>query len=356
MTERLAVVMDESERDRVDASDDAGDDAGTTPDAPSDAPTGAPDPSPDTPVDHAAPGESSSTADAPTPEPSSDRDDGVADPATDTAGATTGDSPASTVTRTATGDPPDAPAPDLDGGPPDDEEMPLSEHVEEMIRRLAVVVVFAGLATAFTFPAATRLINAMWYGVLPPDVPSPTLYGPLEKLLTEIKVASLGGILVALPVAVYETYLFMRPGLYPTERRYFLAAVPTSLILGSVGMAFAYFLVLPFLFQYFITYSESAVDALPFGLQVTFDLFVSLLGAFALVFQIPLLIMLAVMIGVVTRRWLERQRLLFWGLFVGVGFFISLGDATGTAPLIIAVTMIGLFEGTLALLRWTGRN
>ena len=251
----------------------------------------------------------------------------------------------------------DLQGPDPGGdAPPDDEEMPLSAHIEEMVRRLAVVVVAAALATAFAFPAATRLLNAMWYGVLPTDVPPPTLYGPLEKILSEVKVASLAGILAALPVIVYEAYLFMRPGLYPKERRYFLAAVPTSLVLGSIGMAFAYFLVLPFLFQYFITYSESAVDALPFGLRVTFDLIVSLLGAFALVFQIPLLIMLAVMIGVVSRRWLEEQRLLFHGLFLGIGFFVSLGDATGTAPLIIAATMGLLFEGTLALLRWTGRN
>ena len=251
----------------------------------------------------------------------------------------------------------DLQGPDPGGdAPPDDEEMPLSAHIEEMVRRLAVVVVAAALATAFAFPAATRLLNAMWYGVLPTDVPPPTLYGPLEKILSEVKVASLAGVLTALPVIVYEAYLFMRPGLYPKERRYFLAAVPTSLVLGSIGMAFAYFLVLPFLFQYFITYSESAVDALPFGLRVTFDLIVSLLGAFALVFQIPLLIMLAVMIGVVSRRWLEEQRLLFHGLFLGIGFFISLGDATGTAPLIIAATMGLLFEGTLALLRWTGRN
>ncbi len=246
--------------------------------------------------------------------------------------------------------------PDEPATPPDDEEMPLSDHIEEMVRRLAVVVIAASLATAVAFPSAESLLNAMWYGVLPPKVPSPTLYGPLEKLLSEIKVASLAGILIALPVLVYESYLFMRPGLYPKERRYFLAAVPTSLVLGSLGMAFAYFLILPVLFRYFITYSESAVDALPFGLRVTFDLIVSLLGAFALVFQIPLLIMLAVMIGVVTRRWLEEQRILFWGLFLGIGFFISLGDATGTAPIIIALTMISLFEGTLALLRWTGRN
>jgi sec-independent protein translocase protein TatC len=239
--------------------------------------------------------------------------------------------------------------------PPDDEEMPLAVHIEEMVKRLAVVIAAVAVATAFAFPFATEVINAMWYGLLPPDTPAPHVYGPLEKVLSEIKVASLAGILVALPILVYEAYLFMRPGLYPKERRYFLAAVPTSLVLGVIGMAFAYFLVLPVLFDYFVLYSESGVDKLAFGLRVTFDLIVALLGAFAIVFQIPLLIMLAVMMGVTTRRWLEARRLYFWAGFLGVGFLMGGADITGMAPLVIAATMIGLFEGTLGLLRWTQR-
>jgi sec-independent protein translocase protein TatC len=240
--------------------------------------------------------------------------------------------------------------------PPDDEEMPLADHIEEMVRRLAVVVIAVALATAIGFPFATEVLNAMWYGLLPPDTPAPHLYGPLEKILSEVKVASLAGVLVALPVLVYEAYLFMRPGLYPKERRYFLSAVPTSLVLGAIGMAFAYFLVLPVLFDYFVLYSESGVDKLAFSLRVTFDLIVALLGAFALVFQVPLLMMLAILMGVTTRQWLEARRLYFWAGFLGVGFLMGGADLTGMAPIIIAATMIGLFEGTLALLRWTQRG
>jgi sec-independent protein translocase protein TatC len=253
-------------------------------------------------------------------------------------------------------DVPDPIAPSEEQQPPDDQEMPLAAHIEEMIKRLAVVIAAVAVATAFAFPFATEVISAMWYGLLPPDTPAPHLYGPLEKILSEIKVASLAGILVALPVLVYESYLFMRPGLYPKERRYYLAAVPTSLILGTIGMAFAYFLILPVLFDYFILYSESGVDKLAFGLQVTFDLIVALLGAFALVFQIPLLIMLAILMGVTTRRWLESRRIYFWAGFLGVGFLMGGADLTGMAPIVIAATMIGLFEGTLALLRWTQRG
>jgi sec-independent protein translocase protein TatC len=182
----------------------------------------------------------------------------------------------------------------------------------------------------------------------------PHLYHPLSLLLARLKVAVLVGFVVGLPVAVYQTYLFMRPGLYPHERRYYLAAVPTSLVLAGIGVAFAYLLVLPALFSYFVGYTTRAAEP-ALGLAETFNIIVILLGFFALVFQIPLLVMLAIMMGVTTRRWLEDRRLYFWMGFGGVAFIFS-PDPTGMAPLLVALTMIGLFEGTLALLRWTGRD
>jgi sec-independent protein translocase protein TatC len=257
-------------------------------------------------------------------------------------------------------------------GAPDDEEMPLTEHIEEMIRRLgAVLIVMAGVsAIAFILPhpsepAADRLVNLLWYSYLPGSEqacaggePSgsaacPRVYHPLGLVFTRIKVASLLGLIVALPVFVYQSYLFMRPGLYPNERRYYLASVPTSLILALVGVAFAYFLVLPLIFSYFLFYSEGVAD-IAFGLQETFNLILLMMGMFAVIFQIPLFIMLAIMMGVTSRRWLEQRRLLFWGVFLGFAFIFN-PDLTGMAPLIVTATMIFLFEGTLALLRWTGR-
>jgi sec-independent protein translocase protein TatC len=77
------------------------------------------------------------------------------------------------------------------------------------------------------------------------------------------------------------------------------------------------------------------------------------MGYNAIIFQIPLFIMLAIMMNLVTREWLVARRLIFWASFLGLAFFVS-PDPTGMAPIIIAATMITLFEGTLFLLRWTG--
>ena len=247
------------------------------------------------------------------------------------------------------------------GGPDTDQEMPLAEHIEEMMRRLGIVFGIAGVVVVVvlligtvspTVPSAEQIIEFLWDSHVGFEQNQPRIYGPLEFLLTKLKVASLAGLLVGLPVFVYETYRFMRPGLYPHERRYYLAAVPTSLILGLIGVAFAHFIVLPVIFDYFISYTEGSAE-LAFSLRETFNLILLLMGYMAIVFQIPLFIQLAIMMGLVTREWMEDRRLLFWSAFVGLAFIVS-PDPTGMAPIIVGATMIALFEGTLALLRWTG--
>ena len=247
-------------------------------------------------------------------------------------------------------------------GPPDDEEMPLADHIEEMIKRLAIVCAVAAVVATGVFfiqqPGPARalsqeMIMFIWNSVLPDDqAADPRVYGPLELKLTELKFASLVGFVAALPMFVYQTYRFMRPGLYPNERRYYLAAIPTSLVLAFIGVAFAFYVLLPVLFQFFMEYSEAA-GTISFALGQTFNLILILMGYLALVFQIPLFIMLAIMMGLTTREWLEDKRLYFWAAFLGISFLV-LPEPTGMAPLMATVTMIALYEGTLALLRWTG--
>jgi len=293
---------------------------------------------------------------------------GLPTPATETAGGGAGGAPTSGGGSI---DPDESVS-----GAPDDEEMPLADHVEEMATRLFITLaVMAGVAV-LALPVSDQLINFLWYSFLdgpaevcgqialdaqpggeaagPSSADCPHIYSPLALILARLKVASLVGFVVALPVFVYETYLFMRPGLYPKERRYYLAAVPTSLVLAAMGVGFAYFAVLRAMFDYFTVYSDRAAE-LAFGLGDTFNLMILMLGFFALIFQIPLFVMLAIMMGLTTRRWLVERRLYFWGGFAAIAFVFS-PDPTGMAPLLVAVTMIGLFEGTLLLLKWTGSS
>ncbi|OIB55628.1 twin-arginine translocase subunit TatC [Natrialba sp. SSL1] len=256
-------------------------------------------------------------------------------------------------------DDPSYPDPDEDVGgistPPDDQEMPLADHIEEMILRVAVVLLFASAGTAIGLLGASQAIEHIWFNVFPyeiENVPPPHVYHPLELWLTRIKVSALLGIMVGLPVFVYQCYRFMKPGLYPHERKYYLAAVPTSVILAGIGMLFSYVLVLPILFEYFTFYAEGSAD-IAYALGDTFDLIITLIGFLAIVFQIPLFIMLAIMMGVTTRRWLADKRLYFWAAFFGLAFMFTF-DPTAMAPILVGITMILLFEGTLLILKWVG--
>lgn len=256
----------------------------------------------------------------------------------------------------------------VEDGPPDDEEMPLTEHIREMVSRLAVVAIIAAGVAVLSYPLSEEMITQMWYHVHPgshgvcgdePLNPAhgcapPHVYGPLEFILTKLKFSGLVGLVTAIPFAVYQTYLFMRPGLYPSERRYYLASVPLSLVLALIGMAFAFLVILPLLFEYFLQYTAETVDV-AFQLSDTVDLMLVLMGWSALIFQIPLMMTLAVMMGVTTRRWMQQKRIYFWAGFGGIAFFFVAADPTGMASVLLTITMIILFEVTLLLLRWTGR-
>ncbi len=256
---------------------------------------------------------------------------------------------------------PSYPDPDDDVGgistPPDDEEMPLADHIEEMVLRLAVVFLVGAAGTAIGLLWASQAIEHVWLNVFPytiDEVPPPHIYHPLELWLTRIKISALLGVMVALPAFVYECYLFMRPGLYPHERKYYLAAVPMSVVLAGLGMVFSYLLVLPLLFRYFTFYAEGSAG-IAYALGETFNLIITLTGFLAIVFQIPLFIMLAIMMGVTTRRWLTEKRLYFWAGFAGLSFMFTV-DPTLMAPIVVAITMILLFEGTLLVLKWVGAD
>lgn len=229
-----------------------------------------------------------------------------------------------------------------------DEEMPLTAHIEELVRRLMVVLVASSVVMAVAFFFSEELLDEIWFNFF--EFP-PNVYHPFAQILTRLKLSALVGIALAFPVLVYETFEFMKPGLYPNERQYFISVVPVSLVLMFLGLAFAYTLALPLLFRYFIFYSEGVATA-GLGLTETFNMILLTALAFGIVFQIPLLMSLAVRMKVTTVGWFENQRIYVWGGCITAAALLAGSlDPTGVAGLMVALTMITLFETTLAGLK-----
>ncbi len=221
-----------------------------------------------------------------------------------------------------------------------DEEMPLTAHIEELVRRVMVVVIASTVVMAVAFVFSEDLLRTIWYNFVESD---PHVYIPCGEILTRLKLSAVTGLALATPVLIYESFEFMKPGLYPNERRYFLSVVPVSTVLMALGLTFAYFFALPLLFRYFIFYSEGIATA-GLGLSETFNIILLVALAFGIVFQIPLLMTFGVKMDVVSVRWFQAKRVYVWGGCITVAALLAGSlDPTGMAGLMVGASPVAPF-------------
>ena len=174
------------------------------------------------------------------------------------------------------------------------------------------------------------------------------VYSPMEWISVRVIFSFLFALSITIPLLLYEIFAFIRPGLYPSERKFFLQVVIPSLLLYVVGAFFAYFFVLPLVFSYLIAYSgEIAKVAL--SAKRIFSIILYTAVGFGLIFQIPLIMSLAVKMKLVTYSWLKDKRLIIYGLIIGIAFFV-IADPTGISMLMAGVS-IAMFELGLLIAR-----
>ncbi|MBU2753965.1 twin-arginine translocase subunit TatC [Acidithiobacillus sp. CV18-2] len=182
-------------------------------------------------------------------------------------------------------------------------------HLLELRRRVlfAVIALFVGFLVSYPFAQQIYGILAQpLISVLPKG--SHLIYTSLpEVFLTYVQLSLISGFILALPVILYQFWAFVAPGLYTHERRVFFPILFTSLALFVAGIVFAYFVVFPNAFRFFASFSGNDISAMPkvsnyLALIVKFSL------AFGLAFQIPILVVVLVQIGVLQLDTLRRGR------------------------------------------------
>ncbi|MDX0425420.1 twin-arginine translocase subunit TatC [Sinorhizobium medicae] len=203
----------------------------------------------------------------------------------------------------------------------EDRPQPLMEHLIELRTRLmwAVGAFFGAFLVCFYF--AKQLFNLLvlpfkwavsWAGLSHRNVE--LIYtAPQEFFFTQIKVAMFGALVIAFPVIASQVYKFVAPGLYKNERAAFLPFLVASPLLFLLGGALVYFFFTPMVMWFFLAMEqgggegEVAIQLLP-KVSEYLSLIMSLVFAFGLVFQLPVVTTLLARVGFVTSQGLAEKR------------------------------------------------
>ena len=179
----------------------------------------------------------------------------------------------------------------------------LFAHLTELRSRLIICLaaLAAGIAIAFIF--AEQLFRIL---ILPAGAVNLIFVEVTEMLGAYMQVCLIGGIIIAMPVLVYELIMFIAPALTPAEKKYVLIALPLIIIMFAGGVLFGYFVLVPPAMQFLLSLGTGiATPQIRIGNYIS--LVARLLLAIGLVFEVPVITTFLARLGIVSSRWLLAQ-------------------------------------------------
>lgn len=224
------------------------------------------------------------------------------------------------------------------------EEEGFLSHLVELRDRLikSGVVVLVLFGVCFYFSAEIMKFLALpLQEALPPGGKAVFIAGE-GAFFTLTKIAFLSAILLSLPWILYQAWAFVAPGLYEHERRFALPLIVSSVFFLVVGISFAYLFVLPAAYKFFFHFAERTGADVMQDLQRYWDFTLSIFFGFGLTFEVPVVEMLLVKLGMVTQTQLRQAR-----RYVVVGAFVVAAVLTPPDVLsqfMLAIPLILLYE------------
>ncbi len=238
-----------------------------------------------------------------------------------------------------------------------DKKMPLLEHLVELRQRLlySILAFFACFIIAYYFH--TEIFNflvAPLQHVFDGQSGRRMIFtAPTEAFFTYIKVAFFTGVCLAFPVIAGQLWMFVAPGLYKHERNAFLPFIVATPVMFTFGAALLYYVVLPVALQFFASFEVPAGEgALPIQMEAKMSEYLSLVMtlilAFGISFELPVLLLLLVRVGIVSAAALAEKRRY---AIVGVVAFAGLVTPPDVmSQLSLAIPMYLLYESSI----WIG--
>ncbi|MDW7651071.1 MAG: twin-arginine translocase subunit TatC [Bacillota bacterium] len=180
----------------------------------------------------------------------------------------------------------------------------LIQHLEELRKRLIICVICVFAATVMGFTLADRLHKLL---LRPAGNLELIFVSPPEALMANFRLAFMAGLVMAMPLLLYQLLAFILPGLYKDETKVIIPAVLAMVVFFALGVGFAYFTVFPFAIQFFINFASETVSPM-FTISNYLSFATSFLFGFGVVFQLPILFWVLGRLGVVDAAFLRRHR------------------------------------------------
>lgn len=232
-----------------------------------------------------------------------------------------------------------------------EDRLTLVDHLDELRNRIIVSLIALGVAFALCFWQDALMLEIA-NAPLPSDLPEPLTFGVTEPFFTTVEVSGYGAIVLAMPIVLYQVYAFVLPAFSPAERRVltpFLIAIP---ILFLVGVAFAYFVVMPVAVKFLLNFNTDE-----FNIQVRARDYYSFLGlmlvAMGLLFQIPIAMLSLTRLEVVPPDFFAENRR--YAIFIIAVISAAAPGGDPVSMFLIMIPLLFLYEGSIVIAKRFGR-
>ncbi|MBF0414231.1 MAG: twin-arginine translocase subunit TatC [Magnetococcales bacterium] len=236
-----------------------------------------------------------------------------------------------------------------------DDKAPLLDHLIELRRRLtySVVAVMVGFFGCYAFAEEVFGFLVAPLRQITGSNSKMIFTGLHEAFFTYMKVSFYAGLFLAVPVILWQLWIFVAPGLYRNEKRVFLPFLVMTPVLFFFGATLAYVFIFPLIFKYFLSFSTTSIESLP-SVREYLDLVLSLLFAFGIVFEMPVGLLLLVRVGFLSTASLVAKR----KYFIVLAFIIAglLVPPDPFSQVMAAIPLIILYEISIVIGRFLEKD
>lgn len=234
------------------------------------------------------------------------------------------------------------------------EEQTLVDHLRELRKRLMYAILGILVCGAACWAYKELLFDVIRQPIEPflsTDQKGLIYTGLMENFVAYIKISVLGGVILSCPFWLYQLWCFLSPALYRNEKRYGVAFIFSGTLLFLSGVSFVYFLVYPLAFDFLLSFGQGQDQAL-ITVSEYLSFFLKTTFLFGLAFEIPLILTLLGMLGIVTAEFLaENRRYAF--------LFLAFVSALMTPPdplsmLMMVFPMAILYEMSIWMIKLLG--